>query len=429
MNPYHTEAANEPLAAEKTNFEPGPEESRQAEYELARARVFSAIRPLERSVSELTEAVKEVEDSDEKEYVARLAKLRQREAELASVKRFEERLWGNDPAEHEARSAELFAAMKSMKNPDDALRIMDEWGALPGKNDISKPFTDRAALGNLLKEVGAISRDEALRKAESLFSNQEVAERVAALFEPAMPESHPEHAVPMEEPPYEAAPEVYAGDFDGPDEPLLAQRTPEENGHEVSRPIVDARVFEERIADLRQQISDAEDNDDESMVIALEEALREVEKARGTADMELRGEIRRLGFEEHALIDSRAVIDSAFMKMPRFLQKLMPGGKDKLALLEKAGIDVRAGASRESLALARSLKLKAVREKGHALLGRVSHRFAHDMDARAASERENEVPFVAMNSEMKKERMDQVLDAERPQRIHARNIRRIIENQ
>jgi ribosome recycling factor len=51
------------------------------------------------------------------------------------------------------------------------------------------------------------------------------------------------------------------------------------------------------------------------------------------------------------------------------------------------------------------------------------------MDARAASERENEVPFVAMNSEMKKEYVSQVLDAARPQRIHARNIRKIIENQ
>jgi hypothetical protein len=368
------------------------------EYELARLQVFRYIEPLKKKVSQLTQLVKEVENSnkpsDEEIYTERLAALREKEELLANVTRFETTLWGNSPTEHKKSVHELNSEMKAIEDPQGVLALFDKWGALPGVNDMDRPIADRSRIEQFLeKDLIELPPQAAHEMVKKVFANPVLQKKVLS-FLPPVPKSTENKVENWNE--EESAPQLeYAPDVAVFEDGVLAKR--ERNPGEFSPKM--AKEWEETpgkerveryqldVDSLRKKIDLAEKRDDEQAVLEYEAKLREVEKDLNASKKKKVETLESLQAEEGQLLKAREILSSRLYKISPFLLKLTRSGREKLALLKNMGLsDEAPGSSKGSKQIALAFKMKALKEKRSSINGSVKQSFVDDIPTRLWSE-------------------------------------------
>jgi len=359
------------------------------------------------------------------------------------VNQFETMLWGNSPQEYVIGRQNLLNDIASIENTDDISSFFEKWGALPGASTVSAPASNEIAVSYFIKHIDEYSDDDAYAHAEKLIPHKRLREKILAFRSPHVEsevdsEQIAEKIAPDEagfsEIVYEntdplskireASPDVWD---EKRDIPSPRQRIPEEVDPLAAIREASPDVWDEKrdIPSLRQKSASAEQTPHTGIetpsISAVESQARWM---RTVEDEEM-----QLKEQEDALIQAKEVISSKLFEYAPFLMRFTKKGREGIAILKKAGLDIGTrGSTVATVEMARAFKLKSLRER-ESVKNPETPRFAHDLDARKqsvtkAKELDMQIPITSAWGERAQDIEE--LSQKITKRKHAKNIKKVL---
>ena len=360
------------------------------------------IKALEESLP-LLEARKEYSGEDLDIFQTEKHDLEVKLAMRDKVNQFETKLWGNSPAEYMTGRQELLSDIASVEKPDDISNMFKKWGALPGANTLDAPVVNETAVSYFIKHINDYSDHDAHAHAEKLLPHKRLREKILAF------KSIPKQALEVTV--------VSESMHNAPEEadPLAKIREASPDVWDEKRDIPSPR---QRIPGLPQTIQTVVEIPPVSVFESQRKPLITVE------ELEL-----QLKEQEEALLQAKEVIGSKLFEYAPFLMKFTKKGREGLAILKKAGIDIGTrGATVASIEMARSFKLKSLRDR-EAMKNEETPRFAHDLVARKqsvekAEQSDMQIPITSAMGERIRDIKDQREMITK--RKHVKNIQKVL---
>lgn len=344
---------------------------------------------------------------------------RQREKQQA-VARYERMLWGATPEEHLEGKSKLLEDIALIKDPVDVLALFDRWGALPGANTVDRPVINRDAIASFITKIQEGNDVPDLdARAQKLFPNKRLREKVLQ-FVKRDPEV--EARIAEAEVPFRYAPDVYDEEGESEEDGVILEPTvPYEagvsgvwDGEDEGAPLP-SDVEIDRVKNIQAW--------EKSQAIE-QESPQEI----NTETVDAEKEIRELKGREQALLEAQTIIDSPMFKYAPFLMRFTKSGRENLAKVRSAGFTLStAGASPETLEMARALKLKSIRERLAQLSGG-TQAFAHDLPKREQSVRDaSEIDYRRTNETHRERAVDTAnLKSGDTRRENVKRIKRVM---